>query len=147
MFLRCTPQTVYRRFHGQVKSLPARYLAEVLAEVPEHFALVACSGAAVVALASSRLDDSGEAAELGILIEDAWQQRGLGRELVRLLAEHASSIGVRELHAQMLTEQDWIIGMLKPYGECSSVFRPGIREVRVRTRPDGGPAAPVHDGT
>jgi hypothetical protein len=34
----------------------------------------------------------------------------------------------------MLTEQDWITGLLSPYGECASTFGPGIREVRLRRR-------------
>jgi GNAT superfamily N-acetyltransferase len=151
MFQRCTPQTIYRRFHGQVKAFPAAYLAEALAGVPAHFAIVACDGPRVVALASCRLADTAAtdtagatgdvvapggsgAAELGILIEDRWQRRGLGRELLARLVAHADSAGLPELHAQMLTEQDWIIGLLSPYGECASAFGPGVREVRLRRR-------------
>jgi len=132
MFLRCTPQTVFRRFHGPVKAFPATYLTEALAAVPEHLALVAVAGPRVVALASCRLTGSADAAELGLLVEDAWQGRGLGRELLRRLVAHADRRQLPELHAQMLTEQDWIVGMLQPYGQCSSVFRPGVREVRLR---------------
>jgi GNAT superfamily N-acetyltransferase len=153
MFQRCTPQTVYRRFHGQVRAFPATYLAEVLAAVPSHFALVACSGTQVVALASCRLEegDAGEAArgagvagaaweaaELGILIEDGWQRRGLGRELLDRLVAYADSMGVPVLNAQMLTEQDWLITLLTPYGECTSAFRFGVREVRLRRNPSAG---------
>jgi GNAT superfamily N-acetyltransferase len=135
MFLRCSPSTVYRRFHGQVKAFPASYLAEALSGVPEHYALVACAGPAggrVVALASGRLDPDRGEAELGILVEDEWQRRGLGSSLLEQLVSWADDRGVRALNAQMLTEQDWIIGLLTPYGDCSSVFRRGVREVRVR---------------
>jgi GNAT superfamily N-acetyltransferase len=158
MFPRCTPQTVYRRFHGPVKAFPASYLTEALAGVREHRALVAVAGAPaagdpyvgggcaasdphaagaaqgarVVALASCRLTGAGDAAELGLLVEDAWQGRGIGRELLRRLVEYADGLKVGELQAQTLMEQDWIIGMLRPYGHCSSVFRPGVREVRVQ---------------
>jgi GNAT superfamily N-acetyltransferase len=172
MFLRCTPPTVYRRFHGPVKAFPASYLTEALARVPEHLALVAVARPAaggglharigddrgagggpgararvgddpgarggpgararVVGLASCRLTDSGAAAELGLLVEDAWQGRGIGRELLRRLVAYADCLKVPELQAQVLTEQDWIIGMLRPYGHCSSLFRPGVREVRVQ---------------
>jgi GNAT superfamily N-acetyltransferase len=151
MFQRCTPQTVYRRFHGQLKAFPAAYLAEALAGVPAHFAIVACDGPRAVALASCRLADPADAgatgatgggaaagvngaAELGILIEDRWQRRGLGRELLARLVAHADSLGLPELHAQMLTEQDWIIGLLSPHGECTSTFSPGVREVRLRRK-------------
>jgi GNAT superfamily N-acetyltransferase len=146
MFQRCTPQTIYRRFHGRVKAFPAAYLTEALARVPPHFAIVACDGPRVVALASCRIVDpagrgptGGEvapgasgAAELGILIEDGWQQRGLGRQLLARLVAHANSLGLPELRAQTLTGQDWIIGLLSPYGACASTFGPGVREVRLR---------------
>jgi GNAT superfamily N-acetyltransferase len=155
MFLRCTPQTVYRRFHGPVKAFPASYLREALAGVPEHLALVAVAGSPadgfeacaggdrwagggigprgrVVGLASCRLTESGDAAEIGLLVEDAWQGRGIGRELLRRLVAYGDCLNVPELQAQVLIEQDWIAGMLRPYGQCSSVFRPGIRELRVQ---------------
>jgi GNAT superfamily N-acetyltransferase len=138
MFLRCTPSTVYRRFHGQVKAFPASYLAEALSGVPEHYALVACAGPGcgrVAALASCRLDPDRGEGELGILVEDEWQRRGLGSSLLELLVSWADGRGVRALNAQVLTEHDWIIGLLTPYGQCSSVFRRGVREVRLdRTR-------------
>jgi len=153
MFLRCTPATIYRRFHGPVKAFPASYLTEALAGVPVHLGLVAVSGSAsgpagggldggarVVALASCRLTDSSSAAELGVLVEDGWQGRGIGRELLRLLVEYADGGQIPELHAQVLIEQDWILGMLRPYGQCSSVFRPGVREVRVQLRPRVDPS-------
>ncbi|MCW2932644.1 MAG: GCN5-related N-acetyltransferase [Actinomycetia bacterium] len=146
MFQRCTPQTIYRGFHGQVKAFPAAYLAEALAGVPAHLAIVACDGPRVAALASCRLADPADApgdvvatggsgaAELGILIEDTWQRRGLGRELLARLVAYADSVGLPELRAQMLTEQDWITKLLLPYGECVSTFGPGVREVRLRLK-------------
>jgi GNAT superfamily N-acetyltransferase len=141
MFARCTPGTVYRRFHGQLKSFPASYLTEALAGLPQHYALVACDGPHTVALASLRLDslyssgDPGTAsasAELGILIEDSWQRRGLGRELLDRLVAHGDRAGIAVLCAQVLTEQDWIIGLLSRYGRCEAAFRHAVREVRLR---------------
>jgi GNAT superfamily N-acetyltransferase len=128
MFERCTAATRYRRFHGPVKAIPERYLAEALSRGPFHHALVAhlepasaaharaLSGTAV-ALASCRLVDEG-AAELGVLIEDAWQRKGLGTRLVRELVAHASDVGLRVLEAQVLAEQAWITSLLRPHGTC-----------------------------
>jgi GNAT superfamily N-acetyltransferase len=133
MFERCTLETRLRRFHGPVKAIPARYLTEALSGSPFHHALVACPQptvgrpaggppggpppGAIVALASCRLVDEG-AAELGLLIEDAWQRRGLGTRLLRDLVTHASAAGLRVLRAQLLAEQAWIAGLLRPYGAC-----------------------------
>ena len=165
MFDRCAPSTRYSRFHGPVKAIPERYLAEALSGSPFHHALVACpppvvdtdtdlapapapdavvptgevvptSGVVptgeVVALASCRLIDEG-AAELGVLIEDTWQRHGLGTRLVSDLVTYASGIGLRVLEAQLLVEQSWIAGLLRPYGTCR--VRPawsGVLQATVR---------------
>jgi GNAT superfamily N-acetyltransferase len=128
MFERCSPETRYRRFHGPVEAIPQRYLAEALSGSPLHYALVACPEPAdgadasgppggIVALASCRLVGEG-VAELGLLIEDAWQRRGLGPRLLRDLAGFGSEAGLRVLRAQVLAEQAWITGLLRPYGAC-----------------------------
>jgi GNAT superfamily N-acetyltransferase len=136
MFERCTLETRYRRFHAPVKAIPERYLAEALSGGAFLHAMVACPGrdadlgmepetgpgaapgnGGIVALASCRATHEG-AAELGILIEDAWQRRGLGTRLLRDLAAHAADAGLLVLEAQLLAEQAWIVGLLRPYGPC-----------------------------
>jgi GNAT superfamily N-acetyltransferase len=144
MFGRCSRETIYRRFHGHVTAIPAAYLAEALAGVPEHFALVVADGPGVMALASCREDEPGGAvgraataaggdvptgADLGILIEDGWQRCGLGWLLLRRLIEHADSRGLSILHAQVLDEQAWLERLLGAFGKCSTAFHSGTREI------------------
>jgi GNAT superfamily N-acetyltransferase len=134
MFRRCSRQTAYRRFHGPVRAIPSAYLAEALAGVPEHFALVVTDGPCVVALASCREDEpprggAPAGVQLGILVEDRWQRRGLGRLLLRRLVEHADARGVRTLHAQVLAEQAWIGRLLGAFGKCSSAYHLGTQEI------------------
>ena len=89
----------------------------------------------LVALASCRLVDEG-AAELGILIEDAWQRKGLGTRLVRELVAHASDVGLRVLEAQLLAEQAWITSLLRPHGTCRlRSTGNGVLNVTVRLEP------------
>ena len=155
MFDRCTPSTRYRRFHGPVKAIPERYLAEALAGSAFHYALVAwhaaapppdrgtvarpeaasaASPGAAVALASGRVVGEG-AAELGLLIEDAWQRRGLGTRLLHDLIAHAAGAGLRVLEAQLLAEQAWIAGLLRRYGACRlRSSGNGVLTVTVRLR-------------
>jgi GNAT superfamily N-acetyltransferase len=142
MFARCTTQTRYRRFHGHVNVLPARYLNEALSRHPDHLALVALTtgrgegcpegfpAASIVALASCRTDARG-AGDLGVLIEDGWQRLGLGAALLREIARYAASTGIGVLTAQVLAEQSWILRLLAPYGRCESVTRSGVLEVTV----------------
>jgi GNAT superfamily N-acetyltransferase len=132
MFDRCSSQTRYRRFHGRVNAFPRRYLDEALAGLPVHFALVACTDAGrVVALASCRAEAVG-VAELGILVEDAYQRRGIGAVLLREIAGYAGRTGLTTLKAQVLGEQSWIARLLGAYGSCESAIARGVLEVSVR---------------
>jgi GNAT superfamily N-acetyltransferase len=145
MLARCTGQTRYRRFHGPVTAFPERYLTEALSGSPLHFALVACPDedaegdgtvvdgtvvdgtvvdgtvvdGIVVALASCRAVDEG-VAELGILVEDEWQRRGVGGYLLGEIVAYAASTGLRALQAQVLAEQPWIVGLLRRHGTCTT---------------------------
>ena len=140
MLARCTGQTRYRRFHGPVTVFPERYLTEALSGSPLHFALVACLDedaegdgivvdgtvvdgtvvdGTVVALASCRAVDEG-VAELGILVEDEWQRRGVGGDLLGEIVAYAARTGLRALQAQVLAEQPWIVGLLRRYGTCTT---------------------------
>lgn len=127
MLARCSGETRYRRFQGYVSVFPARYLTEALSGSPLHYALVVSTGGAadgatrtaptVVALASCRAVEEG-VAELGLLVEDAWQRRGIGALLLRELVDHAARMGMRALLAQVLAEQSWIVGVLRRHGQC-----------------------------
>jgi len=152
MFERCTASTRYRRFHGPVKAIPERYLAEALSGSPFHYALVAFLEPAsaaharalsgrTVALASCRLVEEG-AAELGLLVEDAWQRHGLGTRLVNQLVAHARGSGLSVLEAQLLAEQAWITSLLRPHGTCRlRSTGNGVLNVTVRLAPQHGPSS------
>lgn len=143
MFARCTTQTRYRRFHGHVNVLPARYLTEALSGRPDHLALVAVVAAgpregstegltegSIVALASCRTDARG-VGDLGVLVEDGWQRLGIGAALLREIAGYATSTGIGVFTAQVLAEQSWILRLLTAYGSCASVTRRGVLDVTV----------------
>ena len=128
MLARCTGETRYLRFQGYVHVFPERYLSEALSRSPLHYALVvSVAGAdgaadpAVVALASCRAVEEG-VAELGFLVEDAWQRRGIGARLLREIVDHAARTGQRALTAQVLPEQSWIVGLLGRYGPCRTAL-------------------------
>src|SRR5262245_2390767 len=89
MFGRCSKQTRYRRFHGFVTEIPAAYLRRCLGdEPPAHrtrVAEVVTAGPAgpLVGLAGSGpVSGAPGVHEAGVLVEDAWQRRGIGRLLV-----------------------------------------------------------------
>ena len=115
MWPRLSPDTVYRRFHAPVRTLTAetvRHLVTVDHDVRE--AVVALVGGEVVGVARydrSALDPT--AAEFAILVEDAWQGAGLGRQLLVELIALAGRRGVATLTASVQRDNDRVIGLIR----------------------------------
>lgn len=106
LFFRLSPETVYLRFFQPVKR-PSEKLLHHLAEVDHdrRQAIVAEHDDEIVAVVRyDRAGDDGEdaAAEVAVLVEDAWQGHGLGKRLLRRLARDAVEHGVVELTATVL---------------------------------------------
>lgn len=130
MLARCTDETRFRRFLGNVRAFPERYLAEATGEVPEHVALVVESGADLVALASCRMVDA-HTAELAVLVEDDHQGRGLGDWLLGALVQRADRSGVTILRASLLASQGWLLRLLRRYGQCGARWSGATVDVTV----------------
>ena len=116
---RLSPDTVYRRFHSPLRGLSReslRHLVDVDHDLRE--AVVAVVGGEVVAVA--RYDrsptDSGTA-EFAVVVEDAWQGMGLGRQLLADLTDLATRRGVARLTATVQADNErmlWLIRRLLP---------------------------------
>ncbi|WP_329561325.1 GNAT family N-acetyltransferase [Kitasatospora sp. NBC_01266] len=96
MHRRCSPATLRRRYHGPVADAD-RYLGHLLD--PRHGQTLTAQTAdgRLVALAHLMWDD--DSAELAVLVEDAWQRRGLGLDLLRRMAALAAEAGVATVYA------------------------------------------------
>lgn len=105
LFFRLSPETVHLRFFQPVKT-PSEKMLRHLAEVDHERrqAIVAvCDGEIVAVVRYDRTADDG-AAEVAVVVEDAWQGHGLGKRLLRRLASDALEHGVVELTATVLGE-------------------------------------------
>ena len=100
----CSAHSIRRRWHGPRHDLPEPYLTEALAGLPTHIALLALDGPRVVALASAVQQDR-EEWEIGVLVVDAWQRRGVATTLVGALAQRVAARGGRRLSATALQQQ------------------------------------------
>jgi GNAT superfamily N-acetyltransferase len=117
MFRQCSPATVYGRFFGRPAALPRRYVAGALAGRPDrHDALVVRygDGLHVAGLASlvALTEGFGGGAELGVLVADGWQRRGLGTAMVALLLARAGDRGVERVEASVLVGREGPLGAL-----------------------------------
>jgi GNAT superfamily N-acetyltransferase len=112
MFGRCSRATLCQRFHAPVSGLPPRYLDWVLQDpAPGHLVLVAREGDDVVGIAEAHHGREG-AAEVAVLVEDAWQGRGVGAELFRNLLGSERQRGARTVRATVMTEKGWLVRRL-----------------------------------
>ena len=115
-------RSLYLRFLGAPPK-PTRATLAYLTEVDHHCheALVAMSsdGAELVGVARFVcLHETPDTAEAAIIVADDWQQRGLGRTLLELLASRAREEGIARFEANLLPENDAILALLRDLGDC-----------------------------
>jgi len=112
---RLSRDTVYRRFHSPLHGLPPEAVDRlVTVDHDLREAVVALVGGEVVGVARyDRSPADPATAEFAILVEDAWQGIGLGRQLLLELVDLAASRGVRTLTATVQRDNDRVIGLIR----------------------------------
>lgn len=86
---RCSPDTLYRRFHGAGDPPVQRELARIATPTSTHRSWVAAtSDGGVHGTATLAWSHTGDV-EVAFLVEDAWLRRGVGRALFGALAQDA----------------------------------------------------------
>ncbi len=121
MWQRCSSDTKYQRFHGVVRELPALYLRRCLSGQDGHIARVAevvGGGPAqdrplLIGLVSAGpATDGPQVYELGALVEDGWQRRGIGGALMRDLFAACYAAGVTTMRMDISRSQPTLIAHL-----------------------------------
>jgi RimJ/RimL family protein N-acetyltransferase len=112
---RLSPETRYRRFHAPVHRFPMSFVRRLV--VVDHDlreAVVAEVGGEVVGVARyDRLPADPGTAELAVVVEDAWQGAGLGRQLLTELLRLAAERGVHTLTATVQADNERMLGLLR----------------------------------
>ncbi|HKW84650.1 MAG TPA: GNAT family N-acetyltransferase [Burkholderiaceae bacterium] len=115
-----SPSSRYRRFHFGLRSLPEPLLREMTQiDQRQHVALVArpeTADSTIVADARYVRTADTDEAEFAVMVADAWQGIGLGRELLQRLARHAHASGVRALYGDVLWGNEPMIALLRALG-------------------------------
>lgn len=117
---RLSAQTAYQRFFNVVKHLPrpwAHFLANVdydrrLALVAEHG-----EGSSRSLVGVARYDCAGEpdTAEIAFVIQDDWQNRGLGALLLEALLAAGAARGIRRFRAYVLASNNRMLDLLRRF--------------------------------
>ncbi|MFC5723413.1 GNAT family N-acetyltransferase [Streptomyces gamaensis] len=96
MHERCSPATLAARYHGPAGDAD-RYLRHLLG--PRFGRTLAAWNGSGQLVALGHLLWDGEETEIALLVEDEWQQRGVGRQLLRRLTEMARAAGCESVYA------------------------------------------------
>ena len=101
-------EAVYRRFlnpHGRLTAAELRYLTEV--DHRDHEALVALDPASSESVGVARYvrdPERRDSAEIAVAVLEQWQGQGVGKALVRRLAERAREEGIAQFTGLMLSD-------------------------------------------
>ena len=121
-FAGLSTQTRYLRFFGPVRPTPALLRLLSGRDAGVH-AVVAVADGVIVghAMASDRPEDQhgpsagsgpGRTTDIGVVVADAWQGRGVGSALMRALVSQAQARGVTSLAMDVLHVNRQVLGMI-----------------------------------
>jgi RimJ/RimL family protein N-acetyltransferase len=118
MISRCSAETLYRRFFTPIPQ-PAEdeTMLDRLPRVgPGDAVDVVEVAGRIVGMGSFHRQDGEDEAEVALLVEDAFQGRGLGTELVGHLAGRAVAAGVTRFVADTLVDNHGPLGAIRNAG-------------------------------
>ncbi|MFI9235013.1 GNAT family N-acetyltransferase [Streptomyces sp. NPDC053079] len=110
MHERCSPTTLTRRYHGPVADAD-RYLRHLLS--PRFGRTLAAYTASGRLVALGHLLWDGNETEVALLVEDAWQRRGVGGELLRRLITMAGEAGCDSVYAVTTASNTGMVGAMR----------------------------------
>ena len=132
MFTRLSPETLYRRFMTPVTRIDRRLLDHLVhMDYRERLAIAALIGDEIVGVA--RYDVLRPAvAEVALVVEDAWQGRGIGSRLLWRISAAARARGVEVFEAEVLGENRPMMGLLHVLAEdLETRMQDGVYVIRI----------------
>ncbi|MCH6158950.1 GNAT family N-acetyltransferase [Streptomyces sp. M600PL45_2] len=113
MHRRCSERTLRQRYHGPVGEAD-RYLRHLLS--PRFGRTLAARTASGKLVALGHLLWDGDETEVALIVEDDWQHRGIGTELLRRLAGLAREAGSREVYAVTQASNTAMVAAMRKLG-------------------------------
>ncbi|MFF3016191.1 GNAT family N-acetyltransferase [Streptomyces sp. NPDC057939] len=110
---RCSERTLGLRYHGPVADAD-RYLGHLLS--PRFGRTVAATTASGKLVALGHLLWDGDETEVALLIEDEWQRRGIGSELLRRLLAMAVEAGCDSVYAVTQASNTGMVAAMRGLG-------------------------------
>jgi RimJ/RimL family protein N-acetyltransferase len=140
LYDRLSRDSRYQRFFSVMRRLPpdwARFLANV--DYRQRFALVAeAPGDPDTLIAVARYEPAGEpdTVEVALVVQDAWQGRGLGSVLFRELLAAAEANGIRQFRAWVLADNRRMLALIARLGDVQRrAFERGVLDLTFVAKP------------
>jgi GNAT superfamily N-acetyltransferase len=114
---RCSERTIYLRFFGSLNEFSeekAQYFAQ--GDGVDHFAFVALDPNdqdEIIAIVRYDREPGVEQAEYAAIVQDSWQDHGIGIALTRLLIDVAWDNGVRYFYALVMGKNKRMLELLR----------------------------------
>jgi RimJ/RimL family protein N-acetyltransferase len=118
LYNRLSPETAYQRFFAVMRRLPPDW-AHILANVDydRRMAIVAVDAAGVlIGVARYAHDAASDSAEIALVVQDAWQGRGLGTILLDELLRYAGEHGITRFRAYILADNHRMLRLVSELG-------------------------------
>ncbi|MFF3324848.1 GNAT family N-acetyltransferase [Streptomyces sp. NPDC002889] len=113
MHERCSNRTLSLRYHGPVGDA-GRYLDHLLS--PRYGRTLAVEAASGRLVALGHLLWDGDETEVALLVEDDWQRRGIGSELLRRLVVLAGEAGCESVYAVTQSSNTAMVAAMRGLG-------------------------------
>jgi GNAT superfamily N-acetyltransferase len=154
-FAALSVETRYRRFFAPVR--PSHGLLDLLSGRPANVdAIVAVADGVIVghAMAADRPEDHREpcgsrATDIGVVVADGWQRRGVGAALMRALVIRAQARGVTSLAMDVLPGNRQVLAMIiGHWPDAAIAHSPDSLDIRIplpRYQPRRQPPRPASE--
>ncbi|MFF4054275.1 GNAT family N-acetyltransferase [Streptomyces sp. NPDC001668] len=113
MHERCSPRTLSMRYHGPVGDAD-RYLNHLLSPRFGRTLAVQTASGRIVGLGHLLWD--GDETEVALLVEDTWQRRGIGGELLERLVAMAAEAGCASVYAVTQSSNTGMVAAMRGLG-------------------------------
>jgi GNAT superfamily N-acetyltransferase len=121
LLARCSATALYRRFHGVTNGV--FYAQQIVAAAESRDSYVAWIGKECVGLGNLHVRD--DTADIGVLVEDDWQRRGVGTALLLALVRRVRERGSHFLRADVLEENHFVPPLLARLGPAKTSVAAG----------------------
>ena len=132
-FFRLSPETLYRRFHSPI-TRPEQAHPQFLLDVDHHDreAVVAVVDGEIVGVARYVRRSGMSAAEVAVVVADAWQRQGIATRMITALAAFAAAAGVERFTMTMQADNKPVLRLMsRLYPGAAMTQSQGICEAEV----------------